>query len=128
MSVIYKFLFPSKPDGTAMSLLILALRILFGILLMSHGVQKWANYDVMSGSFPDPLGIGSQLSLVLAIFGEMVCSMAFIFGFLYRLAMLPKTSPFLNIIRVGIVSTPYSSAISAASSISNLAKISLSSC
>lgn len=46
MSVIYKFLFPSKPDGTAMSLLILALRILFGILLMSHGVQKWANYDV----------------------------------------------------------------------------------
>jgi len=56
MSVIYKFLFPSKPDGTAMSLLILALRILFGILLMSHGVQKWANYDVMSGSFPDPLG------------------------------------------------------------------------
>ena len=37
----------------------------------------------------DPLGIGSQLSLVLAIFGEMVCSMAFIFGFLYRLAMLP---------------------------------------
>ena len=66
MSVIYKFLFPSKPDGTAMSLLILALRILFGILLMSHGVQKWANYDVMSGSFPDPLGIGSQLSLVLS--------------------------------------------------------------
>ena len=61
MSVIYKFLFPSKPDGTAMSLLILALRILFGVLLMSHGVQKWANYDVMSGSFPDPLGIGSQL-------------------------------------------------------------------
>ena len=51
MSVIYKFLFPSKPDGTAMSLPILALRILFGILLMSLGVQKWANYDVMSGSF-----------------------------------------------------------------------------
>ena len=34
-------------------------------------------------------GIGSKLSLVLAIFGEMVCSMAFIFGFLYRLTMIP---------------------------------------
>ena len=34
MSVIYKFLFPSKPDSTAMSLLLLALRILFGVLLM----------------------------------------------------------------------------------------------
>ena len=89
MSVIYKFLFPSKPEGTAMSLLLLGLRILFGVLLMSHGVQKWANYDALSGSFPDPLGIGSQLSLILAIFGEMVCSMAFIFGFLYLLAMIP---------------------------------------
>lgn len=89
MSVIYKFLFPSKPDGTAMSLLILALRIVFGILLMSHGVQKWANFSAMSDSFPDPLGIGSQLSLILAIFGEMVCSIAFIFGFLYRLTMIP---------------------------------------
>ena len=79
MSVIYKFLFPSKPDGTAMSLLLLALRILFGVLLMSHGVQKWANFDAMSGSFPDPLGVGSQMSLMLA----------FIFGFLYRLAMIP---------------------------------------
>lgn len=54
MSVIYKFLFPSKPDSTAMSLLLLALRILFGVLLMSHGVQKWANFDAMSESFPDP--------------------------------------------------------------------------
>ena len=51
MPVIYKFLFPSKPDSTAMSLLLLALRILFGILLMSHGVQKWANFDAMSESF-----------------------------------------------------------------------------
>ena len=89
MPVIYKFLFPSKPDSTAMSLLLLALRILFGILLMSHGVQKWANFDAMSESFPDPLGVGSQMSLILAIFGELACSLAFIFGFLYRLAMIP---------------------------------------
>lgn len=89
MSVIYKFLFPSKPDSTAMSLLLLALRILFGVLLMSHGVQKWANFDAMSESFPDPLGVGSQMSLILAIFGELACSLAFIFGFLYRLAMIP---------------------------------------
>ena len=71
MPVIYKFLFPSKPDSTAMSLLLLALRILFGILLMSHGVQKWANFAAMSESFPDPLGVGSQMSLILAIFGEL---------------------------------------------------------
>lgn len=56
---------------------------------MNHGIEKWSNYQELSAVFPDPLGIGSPLSLGLAIFGEMVCSMAFIVGFLYRLAMIP---------------------------------------
>lgn len=29
------------------------------------------------------------MSLLLAIFGEVFCSVAFVFGFLYRLAMIP---------------------------------------
>lgn len=89
MLAIYRFLFPSKPDGTAISLLLLALRILFGVLLMSHGIQKWNNYESMSATFPDPLGVGSSVSLGLAIFGELACSVGFIFGALYRLALIP---------------------------------------
>mgnify|MGYP000205306746 FL=1 len=58
-------------------------------MLMNHGIDKWANYQELSAVFPDPLGIGSPLSLGLAIFGELACSMAFIIGFLYRLAMIP---------------------------------------
>ena len=38
MSVVYKFLFPAKPVGNAFSLFLLALRILFGVLLLSHGI------------------------------------------------------------------------------------------
>lgn len=87
--MIYRFLFPLKPDSTGASLFLLALRIFFGVLLMSHGIQKWSNFQEMSTTFPDPLGVGSPLSLGLAIFGEMVCSMGFIIGLLYRLAMLP---------------------------------------
>ena len=45
MSAFYKFLFPMKPDGTAISLLLLALRLLFGGLLLSHGIQKWTNFE-----------------------------------------------------------------------------------
>ncbi|MEY8486072.1 DoxX family protein [uncultured Parabacteroides sp.] len=89
MAVVYKFLFPSKPEGNAFSLFLLALRILFGVLLLSHGVQKWMNFSAMSGSFPDPLGVGSTLSLGLAIFGEVFCSVGFIFGAFYRLALIP---------------------------------------
>ena len=89
MSVVYKFLFPSRPEGNAFSLFLLALRILFGVLLLLHGIQKWMNFSAVSGSFPDPLGVGSTMSLGLAIFGEVFCSVGFILGAFYRLAMIP---------------------------------------
>lgn len=87
--MIYRFLFPLKPDSTGASLFLLAMRLLFGLLLMNHGIQKWSHFQELSMSFPDPLGVGSPLSLGLAIFAELVCSMAFVVGFLYRLAMIP---------------------------------------
>ena len=34
-------------------------------------------------------GVGSTLSLGLAVFGEVFCSVGFIFGAFYRLAMIP---------------------------------------
>lgn len=87
--MIYRFLFPSQPRSTGASLFLLIMRIFFGLLLMNHGIQKWGNYHELSATFPDPLGFGSPLSLGLAIFGELVCSMAFIADLFYRLAMLP---------------------------------------
>ena len=81
--MIYKFLFPLKPDSAGASLFLLILRISFGLLLMNHGIQKWSNFQELSTSFPDPLGLGSPLSLGLAVFAELACSMAFIIGFLY---------------------------------------------
>lgn len=89
MKALYRFLFPSKPDSTGISLLLLAVRVIFGLLLMSHGMQKWLSFDQLSAHFPDPLGVGNQVSLILAIFGELFCSFAFIIGFLYRLALIP---------------------------------------
>ena len=87
--MLKRFLFPVKPDGTFISVIVLIVRVVFGVMLMNHGIDKWANYQELSAVFPDPLGIGSPLSLGLAIFGELACSMAFIIGFLYRLAMIP---------------------------------------
>lgn len=87
---MYKFLFPVRAyKSTDFSIFLLALRILVGTLFMLHGIQKWANFDALSHSFPDPLLVGSSVSLIMAIFGEVVCSLAFIFGFLYRLSMIP---------------------------------------
>ena len=87
--MLKRFLFPVKPDGTFISVILLIVRVVFGVMLMNHGIDKWANYQELSAVFPAPPGIGSPLSLGLAIFGELACSMAFIIGFLYRLAMIP---------------------------------------
>lgn len=87
--MIYNFLFPSEPRDTKNSVLLLVARIIFGSLLLYHGIQKLGSFSELSSTFPDPLGLGSQLSLSLAILGELVCSLGFIFGLLYRLAMIP---------------------------------------
>lgn len=87
--MIYNFIFPLKPDSTKESLLLLAARIIFGLLFLMHGIQKWSNFQELSSMFPDPIGLGSSVTLGLAIFAELACSMAFIFGVLYRLALIP---------------------------------------
>ncbi len=89
MALIYRFLFPSNLSGNGTSLFILMLRMVFGLLLMSHGIQKWAILSTTSTIFPDPIGLGGQISLLLAIFAELFCSMFFIVGLFYRLALIP---------------------------------------
>lgn len=87
--MIYNLLFPQKPYTTKVSLLLLAVRIIFGLLLLSHGIDKWTHFQEYSSVFNDPLGVGSSVSLGLSVFAELVCSLGFIFGVLYRLALIP---------------------------------------
>ena len=83
------FLFPRPDESTAYSLFLLAFRLMFGILLMIHGFQKVYNYTELVETFPDPFTIGNQASLLLVVIAELLCPLAFIFGFLYRLCLLP---------------------------------------
>ena len=86
--MIRRFLFPNY-DNTSpyYSLFLLLARIVFGILFLTHGVQKLMAYGHLSTTFPDPLGIGSQTSLILAIFAEFICSAAFILGLTMGMAV-----------------------------------------
>lgn len=89
MTSIRRLLFPAAPCNAGASWLLLTARIVFGLLLMTHGIAKWQHFDTLSATFPDPLGVGNQTSLVLAIFAEVVCPIGFITGTLYRLALIP---------------------------------------
>lgn len=89
MNGLYKFLFPASDSGLRVSLLLLSERVLLGGLLLSHGLLKVAQFSTLAPAFPDPLGVGTTTSLLLAIFAEVLCSMALIMGILHRLALIP---------------------------------------
>lgn len=89
MKLLLRYLFPTGMYAVRASVLLLVFRLFFGALLFSHGVQKLAGFASLGGGFPDPLHVGSALSLSLAIFGELVCSVCFMLGFLHRLCLLP---------------------------------------
>lgn len=65
------------------------LRVGIGCLMQVHGLQKLMGFCAMSGGFPDPIGLGSQLSLSMAIGAEVGCSVLLILGLGTRLAVVP---------------------------------------
>src|SRR5690606_20621720 len=65
------------------------LRLWVGLtMLLLHGWAKVTGFDQMSDKFIDLLGMGPKASLVLAIFGEFVCSFLLILGLFTRFAAL----------------------------------------
>lgn len=68
---------------------LLVLRVGIGCFMLAHGWQKLSGFNEMVDAFPDPLGIGSQLSLISAIGAEVGCSLLLIAGLATRMAALP---------------------------------------
>ena len=87
--MFYNFLFPQSFRGYGVSLLILALRLFFGILFFTHGLDKLADFNELLPNFPDVLGFGSYMSLMVSIFCEFCCSLFLIAGLLVRLTVIP---------------------------------------
>ena len=72
-----------------LSIGLLLLRLGFGGLMLTHGIPKIMNYATLATQFPDPLGMGSQLSVTMAIGAEVGCSALLILGLFTRLATIP---------------------------------------
>lgn len=83
------FLFPTYLDESrTYSVLLLIIRVFFGVLLLSHGYDKLMSHAA-ADLFTDPIGLGSTLSFWMVVFAEVVCSFALIFGFLQRIVLIP---------------------------------------
>ncbi len=108
MDGLTHFLFPTSMDETSVSAFLLAARIVFGGMMMYHGIQKCLAFKTLSTNFPALFGLSSKTSLMLAIFGELICPIAFVFGFLYRLAMIPMLFTMFTASFVALRKAPYS--------------------
>ncbi len=72
-------------------LALLLLRITFGgLMFINHGMGMAAR--VLAGElarFGDPIGLGPEVSLVLAAFAEAVCAVLIVLGLFTRWAAIP---------------------------------------
>lgn len=87
--MFYDFLFPDHFRGKGTSVLILVLRVFLGVMIMLHGLDKLMNFEALSYTFPNIMGLGSYMSLMVVIFAEFCCSLFLIFGLLVRLMVIP---------------------------------------
>ena len=89
--MFYNYLFPQYCREKLVSVLLLSIRVIFGVLFFMHGVDKLMNFNELSQTFPDILGFGSYMTLMVAIFCEFCCSLFLIAGLLQRLVLIPMT-------------------------------------
>jgi putative oxidoreductase len=85
-----KKLFSVNQNSNTIDMALLVARIGIAGLMLTHGLPKMV--QLFSGApveFPAVLGLGAQLSLGLAVFAEVFCSLLLLTGFGTRLAVVP---------------------------------------
>jgi len=85
-----KSLMDPGPHGTLGSIGLLVTRVIVGgLLFYQHGWSKLIGFKAKVQGFPDPIGLGSELSLGLTVGAEVVCAGLIVLGLFTRLAALP---------------------------------------
>ncbi|MHC8321068.1 DoxX family protein [Pseudomonas sp. GB2N2] len=86
----------SRWDQRAQDIGLFFLRVSGGLfLLWVHGLPKLLNYGAQLQVIEDPFHLGANVTLMLAIFAEVLCPLLIILGVFVRLACLPILSVLL---------------------------------
>ncbi|WP_447784473.1 DoxX family protein [Pseudomonas germanica] len=80
----------ASTDEQARDIGLLFLRVSGGLfLLWVHGLPKLLDFTAQLQLIEDPFHLGSHLTLILAIFAEVLCPLLIVVGLLARLACVP---------------------------------------
>ena len=84
---MFKKLFIPSEDSDLTHMALLVTRLWFGLtMLFNHGFDKLAHFNDIVGTFPDPLRLGQEASLIMVVLAEVVGSLLLIAGFMTRIA------------------------------------------
>ena len=70
-------------------IVMLFVRVTIAALMLSHGIPKLVSLFSGNVQFPSILGLSAELSLSLAVFAEVICSLFILFGVATRFATIP---------------------------------------
>ena len=76
-------------SSAAFNFAMLLHRLVFGILMMSHGYNKLIHFSEKKAEFMNFIGMGSTISLLLVIFAEFFCALFISIGLFTRLTVIP---------------------------------------
>lgn len=85
-----KRIFQIENGSRNIHLALLVGRVALGAMMLTHGLPKMLS--LFSGEpvqFASVFGMSAELSLILAVFAEVICALLIIFGLGTRLAVLP---------------------------------------
>ncbi len=83
-------IFKTTYETSQVDVVLLIIRITVAILMLTHGIPKLQMF--LAGGeiqFPGVMGMSPELSLGLAVFAEVLCSVLLLVGFATRLASIP---------------------------------------
>ncbi len=75
--------------GPVINWLLLIMRMVVSVSMLAHGIPKLAQLFVGNFDFPDPIGLGPELSLALTVFAEFYCSLFILMGYWSRFFAIP---------------------------------------
>lgn len=84
-----KKLISTNYSAGAFNTAMLLLRIIFGVLMMSHGYGKLTEFTETAKNMPSLFGMGSTVTTALVVFAEFFCALFIILGLFTRLATIP---------------------------------------
>lgn len=89
-TLVRTFLLSRGRGGVLRDVALFLLRLGFGLTMaLSHGRSTLVGFLEDPSRYPDPLGLGPQLSMGLMAFSELACALAVAAGLLTRLALVP---------------------------------------